>query len=73
VVLRRPLEVDDNAALTAAATGDPSTPSSARAVRRNGPAAGEQSGGASPAAPTSRASSLPPPRPALRRDAEGQQ
>jgi glycogen operon protein len=73
IVLRRPLEVDENAALTAAATGDPSTPSSARAVRRNGPAAGDQAGGASPAAATSRAGALPPPRPALRRDGEAPQ
>ena len=73
IVLRRPLQVDDASALTAAATQDPGTPSSARAVRRSGPQAGEQAGGAKPAATPTRGGSLPPPRPALRREGEGTQ
>jgi isoamylase len=73
IVLRRPLQVDDAAALTAAATQDPGTPSSARAVRRSGPQTGEQAGSAKPAATPSRGGSLPLPRPALRREGEGTQ
>jgi glycogen operon protein len=72
IVLRRPVQVDDAAALTAAATQDPGTPSSARAVPRSGPQTGEQSGGAKPAATSSRTGSLPPPRP-VRREGEGTQ
>jgi isoamylase len=73
IVLRRPLQVDDASALTAAATQDPGTPSSARASRRSGPQSGEQAGGAKPAATPTRSTSLPPPRPALRRESEGTQ
>jgi glycogen operon protein len=73
IVLRRPLQVDDTAALTAAATQDPGTPSSARAVRRGAPQPGEA--GALPTAPATpaRSGSLPPPRPALRREGEATQ
>jgi len=38
-----------------------------------GPQPGEPAGGAKPAAAPTRAASLPPPRPALRREGEGPQ
>ncbi|HYY09507.1 MAG TPA: glycogen debranching protein GlgX, partial [Kineosporiaceae bacterium] len=69
IVLRSPLEVDETAALTAAATQDPGTPSSARAIRRTS-ASGDQASTDAPA-PSRGGSSLPPPRPALRRETEG--
>jgi glycogen operon protein len=72
IVLRRPVEVDDVAAMTAAATQDPGTPSSARAKRRTRAKAGEPGAATPPAAPA-RSGSLPPPRPALRREGEGTQ
>jgi len=58
VVLRRPLQVDGPAAVTAAATATAATPSAARAV-----APGDEHGRTGP----ERGSALPPPRPALRR------
>jgi glycogen operon protein len=68
LVLRRPLEPDATTALTAAATQDPGTPSSARATRR----ATSKEPAPKPT-PTPGRSSLPQPRPALRRDDEGTQ
>ena len=72
IVLRRPVEVDDTVAMTAAATQDAGTPSSARAKRRTGSKAGEP-GAATPPTPAARGGSLPSPRPALRREGEGTQ
>jgi glycogen operon protein len=64
LILRRPLEVDDVTAATSAATGDISTPSSARAVRPDADAGTPAAG---------RRETLPPPRPALgRRPAQDQ-
>jgi glycogen operon protein len=69
IVLRRPLEVDASAALTAAATQDATTPSAARARRTRDE--DEQSAPASRPG-TTQGRALPPPRPALRRgDDEG--
>jgi glycogen operon protein len=67
IVLRRPLEVDASAALTAAATQDPTTPSLARATRSNADDQPDQA--PPPPRPGAGAgkTALPPPRPALRR------
>jgi len=77
IVLRRPVEVDPTAALTAAATQDPTTPSAARAARAGGPGGNEppqQAAAPSSGSGTSSGSGkapLPSPRPALRRGDDG--
>ena len=64
LVLRRPLETDATSSLTAAATHDPATPSSARARPQHTEAAPANGSGRS---------SLPSPRPVRRGDDEGAQ
>jgi isoamylase len=72
IVLRRPLEVDASASLTAAATQDPTTPSAARARRQYGDEAERPASESRAVAGGQGKAALPQPRPALRRgDDEG--